>query len=399
MTSIPERPRRRPAPPTIRFSLSDPFFRAIVFQVIVVGVVALVVWYLATNLVGNLEARKIATGFGFLGREAGFAILQKLIDYSPVDTYLRAIEVGVLNTLLVAFIGIILATILGTLIGIGRLSRNWLVAKLCTGYVELLRNIPPAVQLFFWYVLIKDNLPAVRQALNPLPGVYVSQRGLVVPAPVEDAANTWMLIALIAGIVAAVVVAHWAKRRQAATGADFPTAWTGLALIVGLPLLAFLANGAHMDLDVPELRGFNFRGGVTLIPEFVALLAGLTTYTASFIAEIVRSGILAVSHGQTEAASALGLQRGQVLRLVILPQALRVIVPPMISQYLNLTKNSSLAILIGYPDIVSVANTTLNQTGQAIEGIAIIMIVFLAVSLSISAVLNWYNKKIALVER
>ena len=398
MATIPDT-TRRPTPPAMRLSLSDPFFRAIVFQVVVVGAVALIVWYLATNLVTNLEARKIATGFAFLRREAGFAILQKLVDYGPTDTYLKAIVVGVLNTLLVAVLGIILATILGTLIGIGRLSRNWLVAKLCTGYVELLRNIPPAVQLFFWYVLIKDNLPAVRQAINPLPGVYLSQRGLVMPAPVNDAANTWILVAIVVGILAAAAVAQWAKRRQAATGEAFPTLWTALGLIVGLPLLLFLANGAHMDLDVPELRGFNFRGGVTLIPEFVALLAGLTAYTAAFIAEIVRSGILAVSHGQTEAALALGLQRGLVLRLVVLPQALRVIVPPMISQYLNLTKNSSLAILIGYPDIVSVANTTLNQTGQAIEGIAIIMVVFLAVSLSISTILNWYNKKIALVER
>ncbi len=398
MASIPDSPRR-PSPPTVRLSLSDPFFRAIVFQVLVVGGVGLVVWYLAANLISNLEARKIATGFAFLGREAGFAILQKLIDYGPTDTYLRALEVGVLNTLLIAFLGIILATILGTLIGIGRLSRNWLVARLCTGYVEVLRNIPPAVQLFFWYVLIKDNLPAVRQAFHPLPGVYLSQRGLAVPAPLHDAANATILMAFLAGVVASIAVWQWAKRRQAATGDAFPILWTGVGLVIGLPFLAFLATGARLDLDMPELRGFNFRGGVTLIPEFVALLAGLTAYTAAFIAEIVRSGILAVSHGQTEAAAALGLSRGLTLRLVVLPQALRVIVPPMISQYLNITKNSSLAILIGYPDIVSVANTTLNQTGQAIEGIAIIMVVFLAVSLSISAILNWYNKKIALVER
>lgn len=383
----------------MRLSLGDPIFRAVVYQVAVVGAAGLLVWYLASNLVANMEERKIASGFEFLHREAGFAILQKLIDYAPTDTYLRALTVGVLNTLLVAGLGIVLATVFGTLIGIGRLSRNWLLARLCTGYVETLRNVPLAVQLFFWYVVIKDNLPNVRQALNPLPGVFLSQRGLALPVPTEDPANNWIIAALFVGIAVAVGVARWAKRRQAAIGRAFPTLWVGAGLIVGLPLLVFLAAGAPLHLDRPVLRGFNFRGGVTMIPEFVALLAGLTAYTAAFIAEIVRSGILAVSHGQTEAALALGLQRGLVLRLVVLPQALRVIVPPMISQYLNLTKNSSLAVLIGYPDIVSVANTTLNQTGQAIEGIGIIMLVFLVISLSISAIMNWYNKTIALVER
>jgi len=398
MASIPTS-ERRPAAPRMRLSLGDPIFRAVVYQVAVVGAVGFLVWYLASNLVANMEARKIASGFGFLSREAGFAILQKLIDYAPTDTYLRALIVGVLNTVLVAVIGIVLATILGTLLGIGRLSRNWLVARLCTGYVETLRNIPLAVQLFFWYVVIKDNLPAVRQALHPLPGFFLSQRGLAMPVPADNPANPWILAAFVVGVAASIAVGRWAKRRQAATGQPFPTLWVGAALIVALPVLTWLASGAPTAFDVPELRGFNFRGGVILIPEFVTLVVGLTTYTAAFIAEIVRSGILAVSHGQTEAALALGLQRGLVLRLVVLPQALRVIVPPMISQYLNLTKNSSLALLVGYPDIVSVANTTLNQTGQAIEGIGIIMAVFLAISLSISGIMNWYNKKIALVER
>jgi len=391
--------RRRPTAPPIRLSLGDPFVRSVVYQVLVVGVVALVIWYLVSNTMANLEARKIASGFGFLGREAGFAILQSLIDYAPTNTYLHALVVGVLNTLLVAIIGIILATILGTLIGIGRLSRNWLIARLCSAYVEGLRNIPLAVQLFFWYAMITENLPATRQALHPLPGVYLSQRGLVVPVPVYDPAHLWVIGALILGVIASIAVGRWARRRQAATGQPFPTLWVSLALIIGLPLIGFVAAGAPLELDRPELRGFNFRGGVTLIPEFVALLLGLVIYTASYIAEIVRSGILAVSHGQTEAALALGLRRSLALRLVILPQALRVIVPPLISQYLNLTKNSSLAILVGYPDIVSVANTTLNQTGQAIEGIGMIMAVFLTISLTISGVLNWYNKKIALVER
>jgi general L-amino acid transport system permease protein len=383
----------------MRLSLGDPVFRAIVYQILVVGCVALVAWYLISNTMANLEARKIASGFGFLDREAGFAILQTLVSYGPSNTYLRALIVGVCNTLMVAILGIILATILGTLIGIGRLSRNWLLAKLCSGYVELLRNLPLAVQLFFWYALIIENLPPPRQALNVVPNVFLSQRGLVVPVLTDDPAHLWVWLAVVVGIVASFVVAGWGKRRQAATGQPFPTAWASLALIIGLPLVVALVTGASFALDKPALRGFNFSGGVTLIPEFIALLLGLSTYTASFIAEIVRSGILAVSHGQTEAASALGLARGQTLRLVVLPQALRVIVPPMISQYLNITKNSSLAVLIGYPDLVSIAGTTLNQTGQAIEGIAIIMAVFLTISLSISAGMNWYNKKIALVER
>ncbi|HTY69694.1 MAG TPA: amino acid ABC transporter permease [Alphaproteobacteria bacterium] len=398
MASIPAS-ERRPAAPKMRLSLSDPIFRSVVYQVVVVGAVGSLVWYLVSNLEANMETRKIASGFGFLTREAGFAILQKLIDYAPTDTYLRALIVGVLNTVLVAVIGIVLATILGTLLGIGRLSRNWLVARLCTGYVETLRNIPLAVQLFFWYVVIKDNLPAVRQALHPLPGFFLSQRGLAMAVPADNPANPWILAAFAVGVAATVALSRWARRRQAATGQPFPTLWVGAALMVALPILTWLAAGAPTAFDVPELRGFNFRGGIVLIPEFVTLLVGLTTYTAAFIAEIVRSGILAVSHGQTEAALALGLPRGLTLRLVVLPQALRVIVPPMISQYLNLTKNSSLALLVGYPDIVSVANTTLNQTGQAIEGIAIIMAVFLAISLSISGIMNWYNKKIALVER
>lgn len=385
--------------PAVRLSLRDPLIRAVIYQVIVVGAVALLIGYLVSNTLANLAARHIATGFGFLGREAGFAILQTLIDYAPTDTYARAILVGVLNTLLVTVIGIVFATIIGTLVGIGRLSRNWLLARLCTGYVEMLRNVPLAVQLFFWWSLMNVSLPPVRQAWKPLPDVYLSVRGLALPVPHLGAAGDAMLAALAVGIVAAFGVVRWARRRQAETGRSFPAGWVALALVIGCPLLAFFAMGAPLQLERPELRGFNFRGGVVLVPEFVTLLLGLITYTASFIAEIVRSGVLAVSHGQTEAALALGLRRSQVLRLVVLPQALRVILPPLISQYLNLTKNSSLALLVGYPDIVSIANTTLNQTGQAIEGIAIIMAVFLTISLSISGLMNWYNKRIALVER
>lgn len=398
MASIPSAPDR-PAGPGVRLSFSDPIVRSIVYQILVVGAVVFVIGYLVSNTIANMEARKIASGFAFLSREAGFAIGEHLIDYTPADTYLRALTVGVLNTLLVAVIGIVLATILGALIGIGRLSPNWLVARVCSVYVEVLRNLPLAVQLFFWYALIIENLPGPRQAVSPLPGVYLSNRGIKFPIPAPDPVHPWMLGAAILGLALSVVVVRWARRRQAATGEQFPAYWVSAGLTVGLPVLAFLVGGAPTALDRPVLKGFNFTGGGTLTPEFAALLVGLMTYTAAFIAEIVRSGILAVSHGQTEAAYALGLRRGLTLRLVILPQALRVIVPPMISQYLNLTKNSSLAVLIGYPDIVSIANTTLNQTGQAIEGIAIIMAVFLTISLSISAFMNWYNKRIALVER
>lgn len=388
-----------PPPGGVSISLSDPTFRAIVYQILVVGAVVLVGWFLISNTLDNLARRSIATGYDFLGREAAFGIGESLIDYSPKDTYGRAFLVGVLNTLKVSVIGIILATIIGTVIGVARLSSNWLIAKLASTYVEIVRNIPPLLQLFFWYALVSDGLPAVRQALNPLPGVFLSQRGLRIPVPVADPVWTNMGIALLVGIAAAWGVSRWAKARQARTGQPFPAGWAGLGLILGLPILTWIAGGAPMALDMPKLAGFNFSGGVAISPEFFAILIGLTLYTAAFIAEVVRSGIKAVNWGQTEAARALGLPSGPTLRLVILPQALRVIVPPLTSQYLNLMKNSSLALAIGYPDLVSIANTTLNQTGQAIEGVTMIMGTYLVISLSISIFMNWYNKRIALVER
>lgn len=388
-----------PPPGGVSISLSDPTFRAIVYQILVVGAVVLVGWFLISNTLDNLARRSIATGYDFLGREAAFGIGESLIDYSPKDSYGRAFLVGVLNTLKVSVIGIILATIIGTVIGVARLSSNWLIAKLASTYVEIVRNIPPLLQLFFWYALVSDGLPAVRQALNPLPGVFLSQRGLRIPVPVADPVWTNMGIALLVGIAAAWGVSRWAKARQARTGQPFPAGWAGLGLILGLPILTWIAGGAPMALDMPKLAGFNFSGGVAISPEFFAILIGLTLYTAAFIAEVVRSGIKAVNWGQTEAARALGLPSGPTLRLVILPQALRVIVPPLTSQYLNLMKNSSLALAIGYPDLVSIANTTLNQTGQAIEGVTMIMGTYLVISLSISIFMNWYNKRIALVER
>lgn len=305
---------------------------------------------------------------------------------------------GLFNTLRVAVIGVVLATLLGAVIDIGRLSKNWLVAKVTLTYVEIMRNVPLLLQLFFWYALITENMPGPRQAVNPLPGVFISNRGLKVPALVGDGLD-WMLMGLALAIVLILVLGHWARKRKEMTGREFALGRVGLALLIGLPIAAWLLSGASLTLDMPEMRGFNFVGGLTLSPEFAALLAGLVIYTSAFIAEVVRSGIQAVSQGQWEAAESLGLRRGQTLRLVVLSQALRVIIPPMTSQYLNLTKNSSLAVAIGYPDIVSVVNTTLNQTGQAIEGILIIMAPYLTVSLSISIFMNWYNKRIALAER
>ncbi len=375
---------------------NDRRYRAILYQVLVLGGVGLLGWYLVNNTLTNLAARDIATGLGFLEREAGFEVSESPIAYSPADTYFRVLVVGVLNTLKVSVIGIILATIIGVIAGVARLSSNWLIAKFATFYVEGLRNVPVLLQLFFWYSLITEGLPSPRQAFNPVDGVFLSNRGFGIPVPDWGGTLTAMIVALFAGVLAAWGIAVWGRRRQERTGQIFPSFRVGLALIFGLPLLAWLLGGMPTAMDAPVLRGFNFQGGATMSPEFAALLIGLVFYTGSYIAEIVRGGILAVSHGQTEAGLALGLRKSLVMRLILLPQALRVIIPPLTSQYLNLTKNSSLAVAIGFPDLVSVANTSINQTGQAIEGVAIIMLVYLTVSLSISAFMNWYNRRIAL---
>jgi general L-amino acid transport system permease protein len=375
---------------------NDRRVRGILYQVLVLGGVLLLAAYLVSNTLDNLASRNIATGFGFLDREAGFGVSESVIDYSPADSYFKVLIVGLLNTLKVSLLGIVLATIIGTLAGIARLSRNWLLARFATIYVEGLRNIPVLLQLFFWYSLITEALPGPRQALNPLPGVFLSARGLKLPEPAWQTTHLWMAVAFVLAIVAAWLIGRWAKQRRERTGQLFPTLQVSAALIVGLPVLVWLTSGAPLGMNMPELRGFNFDGGLTVTPEFTALLVGLVLYTGTFIAEIVRGGILAVAHGQTEAGLALGLSRGQVLRLIILPQALRVIIPPLTSQYLNLTKNSSLAVAIGFPDLVSTANTAINQTGQAVEGIAVIMAVYLTISLSISAFMNWYNRRIAL---
>ena len=383
----------------LRFAWSDPRFRAIVWQVVILGFIATIVWYLVDNTSRNLTARRIATGFGFLSRTAGIPIGESLIDYDPaLHTYGRALVIGVLNTLKVSVIGVVLATILGTVIGIGRLSRNWLVAKLTAFYVETIRDLPLLLQLLFWYTILQ-GLPGPKQAVNVGDLAFLSNRGLKIPTLNWEDAHTVALLVFLAGVAGTLWWNRRATLRQEATGLR-PAVWpVALALLFGAPLLVWAVLGAPFQWDVPALRGFNFQGGGTVTPEYFALLLGLVTYTAGYIAEIVRSGIQAIPLGQWEAAGALGLKRGAVLRRIVLPQALRVIIPPMTSQYLNLTKNSSLAVAIGYQDLVSLANTTLNQTGQAIEGIAVIMAVYLTISLSISLFMNWYNTRLALVER
>lgn len=377
----------------------DPKKRSIIAQIVVIGMVALLGWYLTSNTLVNLEKQSIATGFGFLQKESAFEIGESAIPYSAADTYARALLVGVLNTLKVALIGIILTLALGAFVGIARLSSNWLVSKIAGAYIEVMQNIPILLQLFFWYAIFYETLPSPGQALNPINGLFLCNRGVIFAIPETHPAHLYMLIAAAFGCGLIYFLRQWAKQRQAATGQPFPVFTVSVAILLGFPLIAWIGLGAPTTMNVPILSGFNFKGGMTLSPEFIALLAGLVLYTAAFVAEVVRAGIQAVSKGQQEAAMSIGLKQGHILTLVILPQALRVIIPPLTSQMLNLTKNSSLAVAIGFPDFVSVANTAINQTGQSIEGVALIMAVYLIFSLSTSAFMNWYNKRVALVER
>ena len=374
-------------------------FRLVLYQAAALLLVIAIGAYLVSNTLANLEERSIRTGFGFLNREAGFRIGESIIAYDASNSYGRAYVVGILNTLRVSVLGIVLATIIGVLVGMARLSRNWLVVRLASLYVEMVRNVPLLLQLFFWYTVITALLPAVRQAVQLLPGMFLSKSGLMFPAPVPHPAHPYVAAALVIGGGLAWGYRGWARRRQEATGQVPKLLLPSLGLIFAPPLLVWLASGAPTALDVPVFTRFTFRGGSSITPEFLALLAGLVLYTAAFIAENVRGGIQAVPRGQSEAAAALGLRRGTALRLVILPQALRIVIPPTTSQYLNLAKNSSLAVAIGYPDLVSVTNTSLNQTGQAIECISIMMGVYLTISLSISVVMNVYDRYVALVER
>jgi general L-amino acid transport system permease protein len=379
--------------------LYDRGVRAILYQVVTLAIVIGVGAYLVNNTLVNLEQRKIATGYGFLNQEARFEIGESLVAYSAASSYGRALYVGFLNTLKVSILGIAIATILGIMVGILGLSRNWLVARLAGVYVSFLRNVPILLHIILWYTAITFLLPALREAISPITGVYLSQRGLYFPVPVAAPGWTAAIWTLPVAAALAYGVQRWAKARQDRTGQIFPSFRVGLGIVIGLPFLAWLASGAPTELSVPELKGFNFAGGESISPEFMAVLGGLSIYTSAYIAEITRAGILAVSHGQTEAGRSVGLSEGVIMRKVILPQALRVIIPPTTNQYLNLTKNSSLSVAVGYPDLVSISNTTLNQTGQAIEVIAIIMAVYLTTSLVTSAVMNWYNRRIQLVER
>ncbi len=377
----------------------DPKKRGILFQIGTVCMVGLLAYYLISNVLINLEKQSIATGFSFLSKESSFEIGESLISYSSANSYARALLVGALNTLKVSFIGIIITLVLGTVVGIARLSSNWLVSRLSGGYIEVMQDIPVLLQLFFWYALFYETFPSPQQALNPVTGVFLCNRGAAFAVPAAHPAHAYMLVVLVIACILAFFLRRWARKRQDQTGQLFPVFRVSAGLVFGLPLIVWLAFGAPTAMDVPKLTGFNFTGGLTLSPEFFALLMGLVLYTGAFVAEVVRAGIQSVSRGQREAAMSIGLRPSRVLNLVILPQALRVIIPPLTSQMLNLTKNSSLAVAIGFPDFVSVANTTINQTGQSIEGVALIMAVYLFFSLSTSAFMNWYNKRVKLVER
>ena len=388
----------RPAPVVF---YNDPRVRSIAYQVALFAVVAFLVYAAASNAIENLARARIASGFGFWNNVAGFDISQTLIEYSSRgSTYGRAFWVGLLNTLLVAGIGIILATILGFIVGISRLSSNWLLAKIAGCYVEIVRNLPLLLQLLFWYNAVLKTLPDIRESIAVGGAVFINNRGLFLPTPIFKSGFGAVEIALLVGILGAIVFRIWARKRQERTGRQAPVLLVTLALMIGLPLAVFFFAGFPLGFEFPQAGRFNITGGTEVLPEFIALLFGLSIYTAAFIAEVVRAGILAVARGQTEAAYSLGLRPGLTLRLIVVPQAMRVIIPPLTSQYLNLTKNSSLAVAIGYPDLVQVfTGTVLNQTGQAVEVVAITMLVYLVISLTTSLLMNIYNRRVALTER
>ena len=379
---------------------NDPKFRSIAYQFVLCAVVGFLVYGATRNAIDNLARAQIASGFGFWNTTAGFDISQTLIEYSARgSTYGRAFWVGLLNTLLVAGLGIIFATILGFIVGISRLSSNWLLSKVAGGYVETIRNLPLLLQLLFWYNAVLKALPDIRESIV-VGGVFLNNRGLFLPEPIFKSGFGAVAITALVGIAGSIAFYLWARKRQERTGQQAPVLWVTLALVLGLPLAVFALAGFPLGFDFPKAGRFNIAGGVEVLPEFAALLFGLSVYTAAFIAEVVRAGILAVSRGQSEAAYSLGLRPGPTLRLIVVPQAMRVIIPPLTSQYLNLTKNSSLAVAIGYPDLVQVfTGTVLNQTGQAVEVVAITMLVYLVISLTTSLLMNIYNSRMALSER
>ena len=377
----------------------DPKVRGLISQVVLAVLLVVLVWWIIGNTAENLKRSNIASGFGFLNGRAGFDIAQTPIPYTSDSTYLKALYVGIINTIIVAAIGIVTALVLGFIVGIGRLSHNWLVRSIATVYVETFRNIPPLLQIFFWYFGVLSVLPQPKESIVLPLGSYLNSRGVFMPRLIWGEGSGLILIGLLTAIVIAFFVARWSRKRQQETGQQFPVFLTSLGLIIGFPLLAFFLTGMPVTVEAPKLSTFNLSGGMQVKPEFLSLYLALSVYTASYIAEIVRSGILGVAKGQTEASQAVGLSRNQLLRLVVIPQAMRIIIPPLTSQFLNLTKNSSLAIAIGYPDLVAVGGTILNQTGQAVEIVAIWMIAYLGISILTSAFMNWFNAKMALVER
>ena len=377
---------------------TDERARGVVLQLLLFLVLVLVVAFIVSNTVENLRRAGLASGYGFLFDTSAFDINQRLIDYDSTSTYGRAFIVGGLNTILVALLGIVLASVIGFVAGVLRLSENFLVGRIVTVYVEFTRNVPVLLQIIFWWVILL-KLPRVRDSISFGDTVFLNNRGVRMPSLVVEDGSVYVLLAFVLGVIASIAVARWAARRRDATGQGFPTGWVGIGLVIGLPILVYLALGRPLDLDAPEMGRFNVKGGFNVTPELAALCLALSTYTGAFISEIVRAGILSVSKGQTEAAGALGLRPGRTMRQIILPQALRVIIPPLTSQYLNLTKNSSLAVAIGYQDLVSIGDTVLNQSGQALEVISIYVAFYLSLSLLTSAFMNWYNARIALVER
>lgn len=379
--------------------VNDEKYRSVFYQIIVAVAVIWVANYLFTNTAANLEARGMSAGFGFLNSTAGFSIAWSIIDYKPGDTYFDVFIVGIANTLLVSVVAIAATTFLGFVVGVMRLSSNYLIAKIASTYVEVMRNVPLLLHILFWFT-VSSALPRPKQSLDLFDTFFLNNRGLYMPAPVPGDGFSMTVIAAVVGIFAAYGIAVWAKKRQLATGARFPAFWTGMGVLLGLPLLVFLASGSPLSFDYAELKGFNYTGGASVPRAFCALLFALTIYHTVFMAEAVRAGILSVSHGQTEASYALGLKPSWTLRLVVIPQAMRAVVPPMISNWMNVVKNSSLAIAIGYPDLVAVfMQTSLNQSGHAIEIVAMVMLFYMTVSLSISAALNYYNKLVQIKER
>lgn len=382
----------------VRRLWTDERSRGVIFQLLVVLGLSLFIAFIVSNTVANLQRAGLASGYGFLDDPAFFDINQRLIEFSSQSTARRALIVGLLNTILVSSLGIITATLIGFTAGVLRLSDNWILSRLVTAYVEFTRNVPVLLQIIAWWAIL-TGLPKVRDSLSIGDAVFLNNRGARIPAPILESGFGWVLGAFVAGAIATFIIAKWSKRRQDETGQTFPLLWAGLALIIGLPLIVHFILGQPLSWDVPARTRFNFAGGFNVTPELIALWFALSSYTGAFISENVRAGILSVSKGQSEAAFALGLRPNQTMRLIIIPQALRVIIPPTTSQYLNLTKNSSLAIAIGYQDLVSIGGTILNNSGQALEVVGIWMVVYLTLSLLTSGYMNWYNKRIALVER